>query len=871
MSGRVVKHSFPNAQVIFVKKFQADRQSADIDDVVAVASNIGDVAEILSINIDMTVKNNPGTFNLTLSNSKNKFFRADKPDTEIKLLKQNSNRNKKGGRTIISSNPNLTPNPEVRKKIELDSAVETGVGNFYPFSDLNSFNNFKYIILYPQPGAEDQGEFYPTFFSTENSTGNIVERWAVNRAGNIIFVCSSNEEEKKLQQLLTDNHGTISKEFEVSGSEKPVKFIVKAFKNSLFTTSLKDISEQGDNPGEFQRGRCIIEPMQRVAIFLSESQNNLNTKPKLIRAFTGVVSAVQEGYSENKATISVKGEDVTKYLQLSVVNVNPALKIREDLPPDQNPEENITVWSNIFRGKSIPDIVKALLLGNPTAGESQLRDGVLAYQLASNTEYTVIEYDPDTDSYLKTKDIRKGKKEYAVVSFKKMLGHLFTKSGVHIYDFFTSGVKKLKGCSAYRLAFNGNISFFQADFKTRREIIYKCAEDSHFVFYADRFGEMWFMPPRYSNSHILGALNPDIYIIKNEDIISYGFIEDDSQIYSSTYVTTEPPLGTQEATPAGYFAGAYRDDNVVLKYGIRIFVANNPLIRSSQYENDIIPSLAELSANVTAYAKSLHQRLLAGRYQGQITIPGRVELEINRPVYIPIRNRIYYVESLTHNFTFGGSFTTTLSLSYGRKPWEYLPELITFSTADDMYLCDGYVFEDIPSLNIATGVTASSSESTYQYDYELKAPSSGDISRLERYKTYIEDAAKEYQIEIAAIKATIVKESNVDPNAVSKKGAKGLMQLMPGTFRDMTVGGDITDPRSNIFAGTKYLRRLFNYYQTTKQFKTNWKVFGVAAYNAGIGHITIDPTTERIIQMPDETKKYLPIWFGYYKYFLNNS
>jgi soluble lytic murein transglycosylase-like protein len=89
----------------------------------------------------------------------------------------------------------------------------------------------------------------------------------------------------------------------------------------------------------------------------------------------------------------------------------------------------------------------------------------------------------------------------------------------------------------------------------------------------------------------------------------------------------------------------------------------------------------------------------------------------------------------------------------------------------------------------------------------------------------IREAAATNNLPEALILAVIAVESNFDPRAVSEKGAAGLMQLMPGTARDMFVA-DVFDPEQNIHGGSRYLRVLANQYSGDM-------VRMLAAYNAG--------------------------------------
>ena len=95
------------------------------------------------------------------------------------------------------------------------------------------------------------------------------------------------------------------------------------------------------------------------------------------------------------------------------------------------------------------------------------------------------------------------------------------------------------------------------------------------------------------------------------------------------------------------------------------------------------------------------------------------------------------------------------------------------------------------------------------------------------YGQLIQNAAQKYGVDADLVFSVIAAESNFNPNAVSRRGARGLMQLLPSTAARLGVK-NILDPGQNIDAGTRYLRELLAMYQGDL-------VLTVAAYNAGPG------------------------------------
>lgn len=128
------------------------------------------------------------------------------------------------------------------------------------------------------------------------------------------------------------------------------------------------------------------------------------------------------------------------------------------------------------------------------------------------------------------------------------------------------------------------------------------------------------------------------------------------------------------------------------------------------------------------------------------------------------------------------------------------------------------------------------------------------LSKPSDYDHLINQAASNHSVDPRLVKAVALVESGFNPSAVSPKGARGLMQLMPATARGNGVN-NVHDPAQNIAGGTKYLSHLLNLFDGNLE-------KSLAAYNAGEGAVARYGGIPPYVETRDYVRRALTAYYG---------
>ncbi|MGA7301191.1 MAG: lytic transglycosylase domain-containing protein [Candidatus Sulfotelmatobacter sp.] len=130
----------------------------------------------------------------------------------------------------------------------------------------------------------------------------------------------------------------------------------------------------------------------------------------------------------------------------------------------------------------------------------------------------------------------------------------------------------------------------------------------------------------------------------------------------------------------------------------------------------------------------------------------------------------------------------------------------------------------------------------------------GTLTTAADIDSAIEEAAARHNVDPNLVRAVVKVESNFNPNAVSRKGAMGLMQLMPSTARQLKVNNPF-DPEQNVDAGVRHLKQLLESYGGDIKLT-------LAAYNAGAGAVARSSGVPRYAETQNYVRRITNLYYG---------
>ena len=239
----------------------------------------------------------------------------------------------------------------------------------------------------------------------------------------------------------------------------------------------------------------------------------------------------------------------------------------------------------------------------------------------------------------------------------------------------------------------------------------------------------------------------------------------------------------------------------------------------------------------------------------------RLQLALTAAVIATFLSLTSYVQGQRH-----GSAITTTTDDYGRMV--YVNESVESMDRDSpapaqrsslaFWSILEHRWKTVPSAHVRAARSAAEEVNRYLHSQEsLRATKASNINRVfaqQDIDNAIELAAERHNVDPNLVRAVIKVESNFNPNAVSRKGAMGLMQLMPQTARQLNVENPF-DPEQNIDAGVRHLKHLM------ENFGGDVKL-SLAAYNAGAGAVARSAGVPRIAETRNYVKRITQLYYS---------
>jgi hypothetical protein len=430
-----------------------------------------------------------------------------------------------------------------------------------------------------------------------------------------------------------------------------------------FTISVPDHGVQKYKIDSYRGG---IQVMNEVEIyfrgrFLKKIEDNLMYP--YYPAFWGLVQATSESYSDGVFSVSISCVDMLRWWQITTTNVNAAiLADKEKLlaymkdtlgidPKDYDAfikglnvktvnGKTINIYGTTLAGKTVPEIFGKIASVAVSSNFLPLSDGALTQK---------IQVESITQD-LNTQATRTSQMEYWTQRLDQ-IGR-----GIRIFNLFKNPkihnrldikFQKVSSVVTPEILVPEAPPLMKSEMKSLLEIGKQAVEAINYEFFLDVTGEIIVKPP-FWNMDV--SQNTPTSIIDDIDIINYGITQSESEIITRVDVSGSMADVLHNGVVTH---GIAIDQHLTLQYGERTASRQMDWLHS--------PDACAEWATIELARQNVNVR------QGTITIMGRPELRLGYPIYVPSRDCFYYVKGIDNHFSFGGSFTTTLTLVAERR------------------------------------------------------------------------------------------------------------------------------------------------------------------------------------------------------------
>lgn len=416
----------------------------------------------------------------------------------------------------------------------------------------------------------------------------------------------------------------------------------------------------------FADGQFLIISMMEIEIF-AKGYYTVGGFPQYYRIFWGLITSVTKNWSNGVTSVSISCRDILRWWELTNVVTNPAfLDIGKS-------ESNYNLFGNKFAGQN-PYTVMIALAREAMGDFSITQSSFTSFRPEDKAERNVIaQYAKDIMSYwqLKFSNIWNSMVLYG------SSGRAYTFSGkpgnvsplAISQAIFEQEVKDLNlnvetalfkiqpsEIAAFKIDIlsAGNVDFFQNEMQTKMQIALTCAQQAgSYEFYCDPNGSIIFKPPFFNLNTIPNKPTSWIY---DFEIIDESIQETEQQVY--THVTSH----------GNAFGGVndygLNDDLTTPRTGV---IDWHLLKRYGWRRLDLQLEWAGDPKKLFYHCLDHLDKVNSKRESGTITIPMRPELRLGFPVWIPSYDSFFYVEGISHQLSFGGQATTTLTLTAKRS------------------------------------------------------------------------------------------------------------------------------------------------------------------------------------------------------------